>query len=31
MSHYPIAKDFRNIDVSMPYHKLLFPLAGPVL
>lgn len=30
MSRYPIAKDFKKIDRPMPYHKLLFPLAGPV-
>lgn len=29
MSRYPIAKDFKKIDRPMPYHKLLFPLAGP--
>mgnify|MGYP000277701094 CR=1 FL=1 len=30
MSRYPIAKDFKKIDRPMPYHRLLFPLAGPV-
>lgn len=30
MSRYPIAKDFKKIDRPMPYHKLLFPLTGPV-
>lgn len=30
MSRYPIAKDFKKNDRPMPYHRLLFPLAGPV-
>lgn len=30
MSRYPIAKDFKKTDRPMPYHRLLFPLAGPV-
>ena len=30
MPRYPIAKDFKKIDRPMPYHRLLFPLAGPV-